>query len=500
LKPGNCLLGIDLGTSAVKVTALDPERGPIGRGHAEYSIYRPYENYAELEPKEVLEALGIAVHRALFEAHIQAIDINAIGLTGLVPSLIPVDQKHRALGRCMINLDRRAVQEADKLKEDLGVEALVRMTGLVCHPKFGACKILWLQAHHPEIYRQAKYFLQLKDYVGLCLTGKACSDPCTSANLYLYNIFTRNWSPEILDYCQLTPKKLPEIISSTSIIGHITPDASEWSHLNADTPVICGADDTTCEMLANCAYRPGGAFENSGTSSHLMVITDQLVLPVQHDLGHFELSLGLRPGLFSLSYINHATGALLRWLYEIFWNGNYEPHLLTELDVAAAKSPLGSEGLYLMPFVNGRGSPKPNPSARGVIYGLTLQHRRGNFISAFYEGVAYWLRECIDDLKSQQILISDLVVGGGLAESRVWRQIKADVIGLPLLYMNQLESTSLGAALLAGEGSCLFSDAFSIAKQISQVTERSEPDVEAVQLYSLLFSQYQKLCADLFIT
>jgi xylulokinase len=498
LKPGGCLLGIDLGTSSVKVTALDPERGTIGYGRADYSIYRPNEDFAELEPKEVLEAIGIAVQRTLTVAGIQAIDINAIGLTGMVPSLISVDQYHRAMGRCMINLDQRAVREADQLQKEFGVEALVRMTGLVCHPKFGACKILWLQTHQPEIFRQATYFLQLKDYVGLCLTGKACSDPCTSSNLYLYNIFTRSWSPELLDYCHLDPRKLPEIVDSTSIMGQITSEASRWSHLNPGTLVVCGADDTTCEMLANCAYRLGGAFENSGTSSHLMVITDRPVLPIKPDFGHFELSLGLRPGFYSYSYINHATGALFQWLYEIFWNGKYDTYSMKELDEAAAKSPLGSEGLYFMPFVNGRGSPRPNPAARGVVYGLTLRHRRGNFIRAFYEGVAYWLRECINDLKSNQILLSDLVVSGGLTESQVCRQIKADVVGLPLLYMNQKESTSLGAALLAGEGACLFSDVFSIARQFSQITERSEPNAEAAQLYTKLFFQYKKLCVNLF--
>ncbi len=481
------ILAHDLGTTGNKATLFDAETGAVVASVLEaYPTVYPQPNWAEQDPADWRRAIYQGTRRLLEQASIGPGDVAAVSFSGMMNGALPVDAAGVPLRSAIIWADQRATAEAEWVANRYGPERVYRVTGNRATPSCSAAKFLWIQGHQPEIYAATHLFLQAKDYAAFLLTGVYATDYSDASNTNLFDLEMRAWAVEMVEAVGLDPAKLPPIYPSTAVIGCVTPEAAALTGLQAGTPVVIGGGDGACATVGAGAIRPGEAYTYIGSSAWLAVTAERpLFDPAMRtfNLAHLDPTL-----YFPLGAMQAAGGAV-DWLERVL-RGGVETRLYDELFAAAAAVPPGANGLLFLPYLLGERSPYWNPLARGAFVGLTMSHSRPEMARAVLEGVAFNLRLILDSLQAQQAGITAILAGvrliGGGARSPLWRQILADVFGVPILLPALVtEATSLGAAIAGGVGVGLYPD-FGIAQRLVRAAESERPDPTAQARYAEL--------------
>ena len=490
------ILAFDLGTTALKCALHDLDGAVIAKASEEYQLITPDADSVEMEVETYWQAFKSAVARVLKESGVEPAEIRALGVSAQGETLILVDRHGKPLRRAIVWLDNRAQQEADQLGDTFGHRHAFEITGQVkLVPTWPASKILWLRKHEPEIIDRVGKFLLIEDYFLYRLTGEyVCEGSLVTSTCY-WNFRTRKWWREMLEELHISEDQLPQYCESGEVVGKILPDIAYELGLSPDTVACTGALDQACGAIGVGNIKPGIFSENTGAALAICATVNGPVLDPQDQMPcHYH---GL-PGLYMLHTFTSG-GIVMRWFRDEFAGPEMRVSRSSGLDaydligMEAARVQPGSEGLVMLPHLQGAMAPEANPKASGVFFGFTLRHGRGHFTRAIMEGVGFIVRRNIEVIEGLGVPVDEIRALGGGARSRLWKQMEADIVGRPVLTTTNEEAATLGAAILAGKAVGLYSSVEEAAGRMVQIQERFEPNEANRTVYDDTFGTYIKL-------
>jgi xylulokinase len=484
------ILAHDLGTTGNKATLFDATNGTaIAAASEAYETLYPHPNWAEQDPADWWRAVRSSTRDLLTTSGVSPGDIAVVSFSGMMNGALAVDTTGEPLRSAIIWADQRATTEAEFLAECCGGAGHVyRRTGHRPGASYTAAKMMWVQRHQPDLYARTHQFLQAKDYMAYKLSGVFATDYSDASGTNLFDLEQRDWALDMIQAAGLDLQKLPPVQPSHTVIGHVTPEAAAETGLLAGTPVVIGGGDGACATVGAGSVRPGDAYNYIGSSSWIAVTAEQ---PLYDPHMRTFTFAHLDPNLYFPTGTMQCAGGSYDWLERLL-RGDGDTRLYDEMNAAAASVEPGARGLLFLPYLIGERSPHWNPLARGVFVGLTMAHGRAELARAVLEGVAFNLKMILDAFLEQGAAIHAMRLIGGAARSALWRQILADVYGLPILRPALLaEATSLGAAIAGGVGVGLFPD-FGVAHELVQVEQVERPDPAHSQRYTALYEVFQQ--------
>ncbi len=495
---GEFILAIDIGTTTVKSAVFNVEGRILALEGQEYPTYYPRPGWAEQDPEDWWNTTVQVVRSVLRKSRIEPSRVLGICVSSQRETMAFLDSEGRSLGRVPIWMDRRSTPQAERIKEKFGLQEVYRKTGLIVDATFTATKLLWFKENQPEFLKRAKVGLQPKDYVVFKLTGRAVTDHSVASRTMLFNINTRSWDYELIsefgleEYIGILPESLP----SWEIAGEVTREASSFTGLKAGTPVLAGTGDRTAEILGAGILSSKRVEESTGTGSTTATLLSE---PLLDPKMRFSVGVGPIPNTWALEAGMSTAGAILRWFRDQLAESvnllasSTRRRAYEYLDMEAEYIPPGSNGLIVLPFFSGARSPRWNPYARGVIFGLTVFHTRAHIFRAMMEGVAYEVRKILEVIGEVGIRPSELVLMGGGAKSPTWARIKANVTGMEVVLPELLDAALGGDAILVAVSSGAVSGYSEAVKVFFRERARIKPEKELVEVYNRYYSLYERL-------
>jgi xylulokinase len=481
----NVLLGIDLGTSSVKAVLLNHKRDVVAQHAREYPIVSVGEGMTEQPPETWWQAVVETVRTLVSDRQYR---IDAMGVTGQMHGTVLLDDRLEVIRPAIIWTDQRGQSEIASLEARIGRDALVEITGTRPAAGFMITTLAWLAQHEAESLGGTHAILLPKDYVRMKLTGGVATDPTDAAGTGLLDVRRRLWSRQVAEALQLPLAKLPPILGSSAVAGAVTGETAALLGMRAGTPVVTGCADQIAQAIS-------GGLIDPGTGSITIGSGGQIFMPIAApDTGHRGALHTFCHAPEDRWYLLGAmltAGLSLRWLRDLL--DLHGDDAYTTLSAAAASVPPGAEGLIYLPYLTGERAPHFDAQARGGFVGLTLRHHRGHLARAVMEGVAFALRQIIEVMRASGAVVDTLIAAGGGLGSAVWRQITADVIGVPLSLQRSGDHTAVGAALLAGIGVGVFADYEDAAHQPETKPIVTLPSPELTDLYDRRYQQFSAL-------
>lgn len=487
------LLGIDIGGTGAKAGLFSIQGELISSGYGEYRMISNVPGQAEHDADSWWLATIQAIREAIANHPVD--EIRAIGV-GCTNGLVAIDREGRPLRPAIMLWDQRTLPEVERVRRALDAQQVFNVTGNPVAPgAYSLPTILWLMHQEPETFSKAHKLMVPGGYIIGRLTGEFTIDFSRACTTLLFDIRRRQWHLPFLEALQVPLEKLPQPLASDEIAGVLTHSAAEMTGLKAGTPVVAGCMDTIGASIGAGVMRPGKCFVIMGTAARVALPIDQPDFDPR-----FMNCVHVFPDTWLAFGAINGVGSSLRWIRDNF--GQIEAQVADQTDqdvydlltAEASQSPPGSKGLVFLPYISGERTPIWDPYARAVFFGITLGHNRSDFIRSVLEGPAFAIRQVVELLESdRQIDIQALRIGGTAAKSAIWNQIIADVTGKGVASLESAHIEVLGAALLAGKGIGLFPDLAGFQEQRVQVSREFEPDLQAHQAYSQLFSVYQDL-------
>jgi len=493
--PEKMILAHDLGTTGNKASLFDSQGQARSSVFAGYGTQYPRPNWVEQNPEDWWQAVCQSTRQLLAATHVAPAQIACVSFSGQMMGCVAVDRQARPLRSALIWADMRGTRQAQMLMDTVGMDAVYRITGHRASPSYSAAKILWLRDEQPDIFAQAHKFLHAKDFVVARLTGRFVTDYSDASGTNLYDLQAHDWSARILDALRLDPVTLPELHASTDVVGEVLPGIADELGLAAGTPVVIGGGDGPCAAVGAGVVREGATYNYIGSSSWIAIATRQ---PVYDPTLRTVTFAHLVPDMFTPTGTMQSAGGAYQWLRDNFCLPEKDSAAQLKLNpyelmnLQAEKSTPGANSLLFFPYLLGERSPHWDPNARGVFFGLTMGHTRPDLIRATLEGITFNLRIILEAFQQQGLPIEAVRVIGGGAQGRTWRQVMADIFGLPIQRPALLaEATSLGAALAGGIGVGVYRD-FHLAESLTPVQDTAYPNPAYRPLYDHLFEIFKR--------
>lgn len=488
------ILGVDVGTTAIKAAVFDSSGAEVASHTEEYALLTPRAGHVELEASTYTSTFAAAVHRCVEEARVPADQFEALGLSAQGETFLCLDSDNVPLRRAIVWMDTRATAESEELEEHFGRTAIHKTTGQVSMDAiWPAAKILWLKRHEPEVFSSTVKFALLKDYLVHQLTDRLVSEDSLLCSTILWDINSREYWPEMLDHLGITAEQLPEIAAQGEIVGQLTPAAADDLGLPRGLPVSVGALDQACGALGIGNVTPGIFSESTGSALTSVTITEELTLDSAGRIPCFPAAL---PGQFMLHTFSTG-GMVMRWYRDEFCNSEVQVEARTGvnayslIDEEVQQVEPGCDGLIVLPHLQGSGPPDLDNYARGVIYGLTLAHKKQHLSRGIMEGVAMVLRRMIDATTAVGGEVEEIISLSGGAKSAAWCQIKADATQTPVRTLRDAGSAACrGAAIIAGVSAGMWDAAEPIARANLEFDRTFAPRAEYADVYDRLFERY----------
>jgi xylulokinase len=470
--PG-AVLGIDVSTTATKAVLIDERGSVLGIASRDYPFEQPYPLWSEQDPESWWTGAVGAIKDVLAATGVDPTAIAAVGLTGQMHGLVLLDAADRVVRPAILWNDQRTGAECDLIRQALGPERLIRITGNDALTGFTAPKLVWVRDHEPEAWSRAAHVLLPKDYVRLQLTGDHALDKADGAGTLLFDLAARDWSDDVLDALEIPRTWLPPTFEGPEVTGAISAGAAEATGLRAGTPVVAGGGDQAANAVGVGAVVPGRMALSLGTSGVVFATTDA---PLYEPEGRVHAFCHAVPNRWHFMSVMLSAAGSLRWFRDALAPGV----AFDDLVGPAATVPAGSAGLWFLPYLSGERSPYPDPLARGAFVGLTLAHDRRHLVRAVLEGVAHGLRDGLDAMVAAGMSAPDQIrASGGGTASPLWRQILADVLDAEIATVNTTEGAAYGAGLLAAVGAGWFGTVESAADALVTATPVAAPGPDA---------------------
>jgi xylulokinase len=479
-------LGIDTSTTSTKALLIDEAGRVVAVASSEYAYDTPQPLWSEQPPERWWQATQESIQAVLTQSGVAPASIEGIGLTGQMHGLTPLDECGEVLRPAILWNDQRTGPECDQIRQILGRQRLIQITGNDALTGFTAPKILWMKNHEPELFSKLRHILLPKDYIRFKLSGEYATDRAGASGTILFDLAQRDWSPEVLVALGIDPQWLPKTHEGTALTGIVSSEAGRATGLAPGTPVFGGGGDQAAAAVGTGAVVEGVVSLSLGTSGVVFASAD---LPIIEPEGRLHAFCHSVPGKWHLMGVMLSAAGSLRWHRDTFQPGLSFDDLVAQ----AAQIPPGSEGLIFLPYLTGERTPYPDPLARGAFVGLTVRHNLSHLTRSVLEGVAFGLRDSFELMKTSGLAeVSQVRVTGGGAKSGLWRQILADVLGAELVTVSSMEGAAYGAALLAATGAGVFPDVPSACSETIQITGANQPGT-ASAYYQELYPLYREL-------
>jgi xylulokinase len=460
------LLAVDLGTSGVKVGVVGVDGTLVSFAERRYPLIEGGgPGWFEQDPREWWRASRDAMHEAI--GHASGTRVIAACVGGQGPSLVPIDEHGEPLANAIIWMDRRTEDERRAMSERLGSEVSAYSN---------IPRAMWLRRNRGDLYARTRWFLQSWDFIAYRLTGAPVASSFVGATVF---------PSAHLAAAEVDPKKFPPELVMGEVGGLVSPDAARDLGLEAGIPVGGGVNDSTATVLGGGLVRKGLALDLGGTSGGIALAWDAPV-------GDRGLTAwpAPTPGLFVCGGPLASAGRALGWLMAAT---GYDAHDYAGIERDAATVAPGSDGLVFVPYLAGERTPLWDDRARGMFFGLTERHTRAHLARAMFEGVAFSTRHIVDTLRDGGARIDELRVTGGQAKVRLWAQIKADVLGVPVVIPTITEGAVLGEAVLAAVAAKRFPDVATGAAGFMKDAARFDPDAANATVYEQRYRTYREL-------
>lgn len=477
------LLGIDIGTTGTKLLLVDTAGGITAEINLTSTLQSPQANWAEEDPGEWWDNICSGVPEILIKASVDPSHILAVGVSGMVPATILVGGDGRPLRRSIQQNDARSIIEIDEFKARVDEQDVFRRTGSAITQQSIGPKLLWLAKNEPDVFAQTVWVMGSYDYINYRLTGTPTLEQNWALESGLYDIHHKDWDDDLLKLAEISREQLPAVHAPNDVIGRITSETAALTGLLAGTPVVAGSADHVSSAFSVGLKQNGDLLIKLGGAGDVLYSLDRLEINECLFLDYHVI-----PGLYLINGCMASSGSIIKWYRDKFGAGLDYP----ELDAEAWNIPAGSDGLILLPYFIGEKTPIFDPIARGVFFGLTLQHTRAHLYHAILEGISFGFYHHIQVLKKAGFDIKRVRVANGGARSKLWRQVTSDVIGLPLEEVANHPGSSLGAAFVAGMGVGAFTEWSEIEKFI-HLKQPTYPDQTRHEKYKTLYRLYRDL-------
>lgn len=494
------LLGVDVGTTSIKVAVIDENAKVLGISSSSYHLIRDKQDYVQIDTESLWNAY-LKCMRLLFQGKgIDAEKIAGIGISSLCPGLTAFDEKGQVLVDPIIYSDRRSIKEAEIIIDSVGMDKLFEITANKCMAgAHSGTSMLWVKRNLPEVYKKIKYFGHVNTLMALKMTGKYAIDYTNASYTNLFETVKGHkgqWSDYLCEKIGIDKEKLPPLLDSADVVGELISPEMTALGIPRGVPVVIGGADTPCATLAAGVRQAGDACESVGTTNVLTVCVDK---------PHFDERFINRCHVVKGTWIYQGamsyTGASYQWFRDDFcWDligkaAGSNQNSFTLMNQEAAEAEPGCGGLVFLPYMQGERSPIWDACARGVFFGISLQSTRKEFNRAIMEGCGYGLRQLCEIAESVtgQNLKEFSSIGGG-AKSELWAHIKADITGKDIVILDMNDMAPVGAALLAGVGAGIFKDAAEASEHVEKkVYKKIESSNEYKDVYEKGYQIYIRL-------
>jgi xylulokinase len=487
------LVGLDIGTTGCKALAITADGSTLAKAGREYRLNVPQPGWAELDAENVWQAVLESLEEVAFAT--QDDPIEAISVSAMADTVTPFAADLTPLAPSIVSFDARSAPETREMCDKLGREWLFQTTGMPPHSTHSATKILWLKNHRPRLFEQTRWFLDYEAYILAKLGADFVVSYSNAARMMLFDLQKQDWHPQLLEICGLSPQQLARPTQSGVLVGEIDKHLAETLGLRPEVKLISGGHDQPCAALGSGIVSEGMALDTTGTVEVLLAAFQKPVLNQSMLDGYLCCYPHVYPGRYCSFAQLQGAGAAFRWFRDKF---GYEEKLQAAemqrdpYDLIISKLPQHPTDLFVLPYLAGSGTPTMDPTARGAIYGLTLDTDKYDLARAILEGVTYELKTNIDLFESTGIRIDTIRAAGGGAKSDFWLQLKADITGRTFEVGQQTEASALGAAILAGYGAGVYSTLEEGMGSVASPIKTIYPDAETHARYLEKYTQYTR--------
>ena len=474
-------IGIDLGTSAVKLLLMD-ENGNIQKiVSKEYPLYFPKPGWSEQHPEDwyVQSMEGIKE----LTAECDKSQVAGISFGGQMHGLVALDKDDQVIRPAILWNDGRTGKQTDYLNQVIGKDKLSEYTANIAFAGFTAPKILWMKENEPENYAKIAKIMLPKDYLAYRLSGSFCTDVSDASGMLLMDVKNRCWSKEMLEIWGITEEQLPKLYESYEVAGTLKPDVANELGFSESVKVIAGAGDNAAAAVGTGTVGDGRCNISLGTSGTIFISSEKFGVDEHnalHSFAHADGHYHLMGCMLSAASCNKW------WSEEILGTKDY---VAEQADIKK----LGENRVFYLPYLMGERSPHNDPNVRAMFIGMSMDTTRADMTQAVLEGVAFGLRDSLEVAKSLGIQIDRTKICGGGAKSPLWRKIIANVMNLKVDIIESEEGPALGGAMLAAVGCGEYPDVETIAEKLVKVVDTVEPEPELVAKYEERYQQFRKL-------
>jgi len=474
-------IGVDLGTSAVKLLLMEESGKICNIVSKEYPLFFPHPGWSEQNPEDWYTQ-SMAGMKELTEG-IDRSQVAGISFGGQMHGLVTLDDQDQVIRPAILWNDGRTSEETDYLNNVIGKDKLSQYTANIAFAGFTAPKILWMKKNEPEKFAKVVKIMLPKDYLAYRLSGSFCTDVSDASGMLLLDVKNRCWSKEMLEICGVKEEQLPKVYESWEVVGTLKPEVAKELGFSENVKVIAGAGDNAAAAVGTGTVGDGQCNISLGTSGTVFISSKNFGVDENnalHSFCHADGSYHLMGCMLSAASCN-------KWWAE---------EILGTKDFVAEQAPitkLGENHVYFLPYLMGERSPHNDPDARGVFFGMSMDTSRADMTQAVLEGVAFALRDSLEVAKSLGIKIERTKICGGGAKSPLWKKIIANVMNIKVDVLEVEEGPSLGGAMLAAVGCGVFPDVETAGKKLAKVVDTVEPTPELAAKYEERYQKFRQL-------
>ena len=476
-------IGIDLGTSAVKLLLVDEKGTILNTVSEEYPISFPKPGWSEQNPEDWVKAVEHGMTELTRDY--DKSQIAGIGAGGQMHGLVALDKDDNILRPAILWNDGRTQEETDYLNNIIGRQKLMQYTGNIAFAGFTAPKILWMKKNEPELFGKIAKIMLPKDYINYVLTGVHCTDYSDASGMLLLDVKNKRWSKEMTDICGIKPEQLPKLYESYESVGTLKPSYCDKFGFPENVIVAAGAGDNAAAAVGTGIVGNLACNISLGTSGTIFICSDRFIPDAGDALHSFAHADG---GWHLMGCMLSAASCNKWWLEDILHTEDYSAEQNTITD-----DMLGNNSVYFLPYLMGERSPHNNPNARGCFIGLSMDSARADMTQAILEGVAFAIRDSFETAKKFGVDIHSSMICGGGAKSVLWRKIVADVLNIELTIPETEQGPGLGGAILAAVACGKFSSVQEAAHKLVRTIDTVKPDPEISARYEKKYDKFRML-------
>lgn len=476
-------IGIDLGTSAMKLLLMDANGKIYNTVTREYPLDFPQPGWSQQNPDDWKKALfeGIPELLAGFDASL----VTGIGAGGQMHGLVALDENDDVIRPAILWNDGRTAKQVDYLNNEIGKEKLSALTANIAFAGFTAPKILWMKENEPENFAKIAKIMLPKDYINYILTGVHSCDYSDASGMLLLDVEHKCWSKEMLDICGISELQMPNLYESYDCIGTVDPDAAKTLGIPGTVKVCAGAGDNAAAAAGTGVVGEGGCNISLGTSGTVFISSEKFGVDSNnalHAFAHADGGYHLMGCMLSAASCN-------KWLMEdILKTSDYAAE-----QAAISEEKLGENHVFFLPYLMGERSPINDTNARGTFIGVTMDTTRADLVQAVLEGVAFAIRDSVEIARSLGIEINSSKICGGGAKSALWKRIFANVLNCELEVPVSEQGPGMGGAMLAMVACGEYPNVKTCCDTLVSVASTVKPEPELVTKYEARYQQFQQI-------